>query len=250
MSAALLALLLAAQSPAIVAHRGVAEGMPENTLAALRRSIDLGLNIIELDVRTTGDGHLVILHDETLDRTTDCSGRLSDLSLDRIRHCDAGGPSHAGEKIPTLAEVLDLTSGRPVRLLLDIKQGTSVRAVLKSVRAHRAETRVIVGLRQVADVTHVRTAAPAITVLAFLPNFGDARLFANAGAGIIRLWSDWAEAEPAIVERTKALGPKVWIMVGRKLPKRDDGWRALHARIISTGADGLITNRPELISAP
>jgi glycerophosphoryl diester phosphodiesterase len=234
----------------IVAHRGLAEGLPENTLAAFERSIQRGLSVIELDVRTTRDGHLVIHHDETLDRTTDCTGQLAGISLARIKSCDAGWPSHPGEQIPTLAETLVFARDRPVRLLLDIKTGTSVRAVLNSVRDHRAEQKVILGLRRVTDVTLVRSETPAVNILAFMPEIADANDFAAAGADIIRLWSDWVEADPAIVARTRNLGPHVWIMVGRKLPKRDNDWRALHGRMISTGAEGLITNRPDLIPGP
>ena len=139
------------QPVTIVAHRGLAEGMPENTIAALRRSIERGLGIIELDVRTTKDGHLVILHDETLDRTTDCSGRLAELSLERIKSCDAGWPTHSGERIPTLSEVLDLAQKRPVRLLLDLKPGTK--------REHRRveQLRAIVhiGSAEAVKVSHL-----------------------------------------------------------------------------------------------
>ena len=238
------------QPVTIVAHRGLAEGMPENTIAAFRQSVERGLNIIELDVRTTRDGHLVILHDVTLDRSTDCSGLLADYSFDRIRSCDAGSPAHPGERIPTLAEALEFAQHRPVRLLLDIKPGTSVQDVLKEVRGHRSETKVILGLRSAVDVAHVRSEAPDVTTLAFTPSLADAGAFAAAGASIIRLWSDWVNADPAVVARTQAKGPKVWIMVGRKLPKRAGRWRALHARMLATGAEGLITNRPELISHP
>jgi glycerophosphoryl diester phosphodiesterase len=234
----------------VVAHRGLAEGMPENTLAAFRRSVEGGLGIIELDVRTTKDGHLVILHDETLDRTTDCSGLLSDHTLSRIKSCDAGWPSHAGERIPTLAEVLDFARDRPVQLLLDVKSGASVQHILREIRDRHAESKVVLGLRRTIDISLVRKEAPAVAVLAFMPNFSDASIFASSGAAIVRLWSDWVEADPGIVAKTQSLGTKVWIMVGRKLPKGDGSWRALHARMVATGADGLITNRPELISAP
>ncbi len=223
---------------------------PRTRSLSFRQSVESGLKVIELDVRTTRDGHLVILHDVTLDRTTDCTGLLSDLSLERIKSCDAGWPSHPGEQIPTLAEVLDFARDRPVRLLLDIKPGTSVPRVLKAVRDHRAEAKVILGLRRVADVTHVRSEAPAVSMLTFMPAMEDASRYASAGADIIRLWSDWVETEPAMVARARTLGFKVWIMVGRKLPKTEGEWRALHARMIAAGAEGLITNRPELISAP
>lgn len=238
------------QSVTIVAHRGLAEGIPENTIAAFRQSVERGLGIIELDLRTTKDGHLVILHDETLDRTTDCTGLLSDFTLDRIKSCDAGWPSHSGERIPTFTEVLDFVRDRPVRLLLDVKPGTSIQHILREVRGRRAEAKVILGLRRTVDVSLVRTEAPAVTILAFMPNVSDASQFSAAGADIIRLWSDWIKADPGVVARAQSLGPKVWIMVGRKLPKGDQDWNSLHARMISTGAEGLITNRPELIPRP
>lgn len=234
----------------VVAHRGLAEGMPENTLAAFGRSIERGLTIIELDVRTTRDGHLVILHDVTLDRTTDCSGLVGDLSLARVKSCHAGWPSHPRERIPTLAEALDFVRDRPARFLLDLKPGTSLPDVLKAIRDHRLQSKVILGLRRVADIYRVRNEAPGVTTLAFVPNVADASQFAAVGTDIIRLWSDWVEADPKIVARTNGLGPRVWIMVGRKLPKRDSDWRALHVRLIASGAQGLITDRPELISTP
>jgi glycerophosphoryl diester phosphodiesterase len=234
----------------IVAHRGLAEGIPENTLAAFRQSIMRGVAIIELDVRVTQDGQLVILHDATLDRTTDCSGRLAEVALAKVRACDAGWPTHPGERVPTLAEALALVKATPVRLLLDIKPGTPLDRVFAEVRGQGAEANVIFGLRSVKEVARTRAELPHAATLAFMPEARDAAAFAKAGANIIRLWSDWVEADPALVARTGSLGPQVWILIGRRLPSNNEGWRALHARMMATGPQGLITNRPELISAP
>ena len=228
----------------VVAHRGLAPAAPENTLAAFRRSVADGLAVIELDVRATSDGRLVIHHDETLDRTTDCSGSIAQQSFDQVRSCDAGH----GERVPTLSEALDLVGDKPVRLLLDVKSGTRLDRVIAEIRDHRAEAKVIVGLRRARDVAHVRRELPGTTALAFMPHVGDAPAFVDAGAQIIRLWSDWVEADPTLVGRTKALGPKAWIMIGRRRPARDEEWRQLHARMIASGAQGLITDRPQLIS--
>jgi glycerophosphoryl diester phosphodiesterase len=230
----------------IVAHRGLAAGVPENTLAAFRQSIERGLKVIELDLRITKDRRIVILHDATLDRTTDCSGRLGELTLARIKVCDAG----AGERVPSLAEALSFIGDKPVRLLLDIKPGTPLDRVMREIREHRAETKVILGLRRPKDIARVRRELPGTTTLGFMPQPGDAPAFAHAGANIIRLWSDWVEADPGHVARTGALGAEVWIMVGRRLPDKEREWRGLHTRMIATGAQGLITDRPELISAP
>jgi len=230
----------------IVAHRGLAEGVPENTLAAFRQSADRGIAVIELDVRATRDGQLVILHDETLDRTTDCSGAIAQQSLGQIRRCDAGG----GERVPSFAEALIFIRDKPARLLLDVKPGTRLDQVIREIREHRAEAKVIIGLRRARDIARVRRELPGTTTLAFMPDVRDAPVFADAGAHIIRLWSDWVDADPALVGRTQALGPEAWIMVGRRLPAREREWRALHARMIASGAQGLITDRPELISSP
>jgi len=230
----------------IVAHRGLGEGLPENTLAAFKHSIDHGVQIIELDLRVTRDGQLVVLHDLTLDRTTDCSGAAADMTLARIRQCDAGH----GERVPTFAEVIALVRGTPVRILADVKSGTPVEPVIKAVRDQQAASQIILGLRSIKHVARARAALPNTTILAFMPASRDAPAFAKAGTNIIRLWSDWADADPALVARTRALGPHVWIMVGRDLPNKPADWRALHARMIAAGAQGLITDRPDLISTP
>ena len=233
----------------IGAHRGLAEGVPENTLAAFRHSLAAGVKVIELDLRTTRDGQLVVMHDATLNRTTDCSGAVAEQALARIQQCDAGWPTHVGERVPTLGDVLTLVDGSPARLLLDCKSAP-VDEVLREVHAHHAESKIILGLRTPKQVEQARAAMPGATIIAFMPERADAPVFVDAGVDIIRLWSDWVEADPALVARTQALGKPVWIMVGRKLPRTNEDWRALHARMIAAGADGMVTNRPDLISAP
>jgi glycerophosphoryl diester phosphodiesterase len=93
----------------IMAHRGDQKHAPENTLAAFRKAVAIGADCIELDVRRTRDGHLVVIHDERVDRTTDGIGRVADLSLAELRQLDAGSwfsPEHAGERIPTFPEAI------------------------------------------------------------------------------------------------------------------------------------------------
>ena len=251
---ALLLTLLAIAAPAsplphpltIVAHRGLGEGVSENTLAAFRHSIERGVQIIELDLRLTKDGQLVVIHDLTLDRTTDCAGAVAAMDLARIKGCDAGH----GERVPTFAEVITLVRGKPVRILADVKVGTPIAPVLHAIREQHAERQVILGLRSTKHVARARAELPGVTILAFMPEAADAAAFTQAGASIIRLWSDWVEADPALVARTQALGPQVWILIGRTLPTRKRAWRALHKRMVATGAQGLITDRPELISSP
>lgn len=109
------------------AHRGGAGLAPENTLAAFRKALDLGVDALEMDLHVTRDGVVVVIHDETLDRTTDGRGDVGELSLEAVKRSDAGGkfaPAFRGERIPTLREVIDLVkasgNGR-VRLDLELK---------------------------------------------------------------------------------------------------------------------------------
>lgn len=91
-----------------VGHRGAAGHEPENTLRSFRRAMELGADMVELDVHLCGSGELVVIHDETVDRTTDGTGEVAKMTLDEMRALDAG----KGERIPTLQEVIDLATGR------------------------------------------------------------------------------------------------------------------------------------------
>jgi glycerophosphoryl diester phosphodiesterase len=99
-----------ADAPLVIAHRGASLRAPENTMAAFRLAVDLGADGIEFDVKLTQDDHVVIHHDMTLERTTNGSGKVKDLSLSEIKKLDAGSsfaPEFSGESIPTLLELLD-----------------------------------------------------------------------------------------------------------------------------------------------
>ncbi len=115
--------------PAIQGHRGASALAPENTLAAFQKAIEVGADGMEMDLQLTRDGTLVVLHDDTLDRTTDGHGRVTDLSLAEVRQADAGvrfGPAFRGQRVPTLSEVIALVraSGKEdLRLNLEIKFG-------------------------------------------------------------------------------------------------------------------------------
>ena len=107
----------------IIAHKGASGIAPENTLTAFQKALDLGVDMIELDVRHTKDEEIVVFHDSTLERTTDGRGLVEDITLAEIRELDAGSwfhPDFEGEKVPTLKEVLDLIDGQ-CKVLIEIK---------------------------------------------------------------------------------------------------------------------------------
>jgi glycerophosphoryl diester phosphodiesterase len=107
----------------VIGHRGVPSEAPRNTLASLRRAIELGLDYVEVDLRTTSDGKIVDLHNSTVDDTTDGTGEVSSMTCAEIRRLDAGswfGPHFRGERVPLFAEELALAKGR-IKLYLDMK---------------------------------------------------------------------------------------------------------------------------------
>ncbi len=106
-----------------IGHRGAAAHAPENTVASFRRAVELDADAVEFDVQRTRDGALVVIHDETVDRTTNGSGRVGDLTFGEVRALDAGvwkGREFAGERVPTLEEAIDAVPER-IRLFVELK---------------------------------------------------------------------------------------------------------------------------------
>jgi len=117
----------------IMGHRGAPVAEPENTLRSFRRALDMGVAMVELDVQLTKDGRLAVIHDETLDRTTNGQGAVKDFTLAQIQRLDAG----QGERVPALEEVYDLVKGR-ARLVVELKQPDAAPALLRFFREHQA----------------------------------------------------------------------------------------------------------------
>ena len=111
------------RSPLKIGHRGAAGYCPENTFASFHKALQLGVDFIEMDVQMTKDGQLVVIHDPTVNRTTNGKGKVKDFTLKEIQALDAGSwfdPKFTGEKIPSLSEFLDEFGGK-VGILLEIK---------------------------------------------------------------------------------------------------------------------------------
>ena len=111
------------EPPWIIAHRGYRARYPENTLVAFQAALDAGVQMIELDVALSRDRKIVVIHDATLERTTNGEGAVRDYTLAQLKRLDAGGwfhPRFAGERLPELSEVLDLADGK-VLINIEIK---------------------------------------------------------------------------------------------------------------------------------
>ncbi len=124
------------REPRVLAHRGASAYAPENTLAAFDLALEMGAGALETDVRATADGHLVLLHDEAVERTTDGVGRVAELSLAQVEALDAGqwrGPQWRGQRVPTLAALLARYGQRAV-LRLEVKASAIEASVLAAVQ--------------------------------------------------------------------------------------------------------------------
>lgn len=155
------------QRPIVAAHRGIPSLAPENTMAGFQKAYDLGADLLETDVQRTKDGHLVIMHDYTVDRTTNGTGKVSSLTLEQIRQLDAGikhGADFAGEKVPTFREYLQAFKGKDVVLLVEIKEAGIAEQVVKEIEEEGMINQVLTQSFQIGDVVKSHETNPQIGV--------------------------------------------------------------------------------------
>ena len=120
----------------VVGHRGASAYAPENTLASFALAKEMGADWFELDCTLTKDGEVIVIHDDKLDRTTDGTGEVSHYTLAELKRLDAGSkkaPEFAGERLPTLAEALDLAKQKRIGIYIEIKNGADDRALIKRI---------------------------------------------------------------------------------------------------------------------
>ncbi len=157
----------------VIAHRGGLGLMPENTLPAFNNAESLGADVVELDIHSSKDGHIVIMHDDDIDRTTDGSGKVSDFTLNELKQFDAGYRWTADEgktfpfrgkgiQIPTLSEAI--TEIKNAGIIIEIKQDepSLIKPLSEIIRNHNLQNRVIVASFSVKALVNFRTAMPEV----------------------------------------------------------------------------------------
>lgn len=230
--------------PLFIAHRGASAEAPENTLAAFRRALALGVDGIELDVQVSRDGVPVVFHDATLVRLTGRRGRIAQFTARELRPMRAGG-----EPIPTLAAVLALTRSRVI-VQVEIKRGVPVAPVVQSVRqAHAADCVVLASLVP-AQLAAARALAPRLPRMLIHPGAGPgqatpearacglAGVLANLGAGGVSL--DYRSIRSAaFISALKRRGFCVWCWTVNDS-------RAM-LRLAAWGADAMLSDDPALL---
>jgi glycerophosphoryl diester phosphodiesterase len=228
-------------APQIIAHRGASSEAPENTITSYRTALAIGVHGVELDVNLSADGEPMVIHDHVLDRTTDGHGPVGARTLVELRQLDAGrwfGEAFAGERLPTLAEALDVL--RAVRVIVEIKAGlgrtpgiaAQVAAVIRA-SAHRDVTVSSFDHPLLVEVT---AALPEldIAVLYTARPIHALRLAQDARAGTLHPY--WFWLTPDVVTSAHAAGLRVetWVV--------DEP--ADQSRVIAMGVDAIMTNYP------
>lgn len=243
-----LPLLAEGAPPAVVAHRGASSLAPENTIAAQEIARRSGADFIENDVRLSQDGVPHLMHDATVDRTTDSTGPIATLSSAQLRALDAGSwfaPVFAGARVPTLTEQLADLRTRGGNLLLEIKRADDIQqvaAIIDIVRVQEMTDRVLIQSFDPQHLRWVRTLAPDLP-LGLLRNTLDPDPVAVSRELRLALYNPAGtalEKNPGVVDQLHQAGVGVWVWTLDTAEKWDR-----HTRY---GVDGIITNRPgELI---
>jgi glycerophosphoryl diester phosphodiesterase len=232
------------------AHRGDSGNAPENTVAAFRRAVEIGVDMIEFDVCETRDGQLVLMHDDTVDRTTDGRGRISGMLLREVKALDAGAwfaPEFAGERVPTLAEGLAAISP-PVLLNVHVKTVTPgdrglERRVLELLESAGALDCALIVHHDIDSLQRFRALQPGLRYC-LLPGGGIGPmdyLERCRELGFRVLQPGWAMVSRAFCDAVHAYGMTANVFWADE----PEGMR----RFISYGIDGILTNYPARLKA-
>jgi glycerophosphoryl diester phosphodiesterase len=230
----------------VYAHRGASGCAPENTLAAFSLACQMGAGGIELDVQMTCDGELVVIHDETVDRTTDSSGWVKDMTYSSLREFNAsmGSALFPDEYVPTLAEVLDVCENQDLLINIELKDSVVpyvglAQKVVAVVESRGLHDQVILSsfnhlsLGEVSRLSpHVRTGLLFSDVLVRPWDYAQ-----QLGVHALHPHYRYVDIVPEVVERSHHVGLDVNVWTVDETPDM--------VRMINTGVDGIFTNHPD-----
>jgi len=234
----------------IVAHRGFSAIAPENTVAAFRRGIEAGANMLEMDVMLTGDNHVIVFHDYRLGRTTSGSGLMKRTNIHQLKSLDAGiwfSEEYRGERVPLLDEILEMSKGR-VRLNIEMKHRRHngvyalVERCIKIVERHTMRDEVIFSSFNLEALRHLHYKAPH---LRFAPLYRH-NLNPTPRSFPLQYGAQGVVLNHLFLNRTTVrqfhnLGMKVFVYTVNGSARIE--------KVIRMGVDGVISDNPSAVSA-
>ena len=231
----------------VIAHRGASGYAPENTLAAFKRALALGATFIETDLQLSRDARFVAIHDDTVNRTTNGTGKVHDLSLADLRRLDAGswfGSEFTGERIPTLDEILEFSKKHDVVFYLELKPGGSwggEHALIGALRESQEAARMVVISFDAGILEGLRKIEPTLMTGLLFDGQIDRPLERAVEVGARQLAIRGDLVTPALLTeaRKKDLQVVCWTVN-----------QAAHMRLlIDAGVDGIMSDYPDRIVA-
>ncbi len=231
----------------ILAHRGDKLHAPENTLPAFEQAIQKGADGIELDVKLTADGHVVVIHDSKVERTTDGRGHVAFLTLEALRRLDAGkwfGEKFSGAKVPLLEEVFE-TVGRDKIINIELKNYSSpfndlVPKVCELIRRHNNQEQIILSSFYASSLKVASQVFPEVS-RALLAMPGPAGLWARSFGF---MFGDYHALHPHTSNTTREQ-----VQRAHRIKRRIHVWTVNApeeiTRMRDWGVDGIITDDPE-----
>jgi glycerophosphoryl diester phosphodiesterase len=247
------------QRPLVMAHRGGRALWPENTLYAFEGAVEMGVDVLEMDIHTTADGVMVVMHDDTVDRTTNGSGPILSFTLDELKDLDAGytwSPDDGqtfpyrgqGITVPTVEEVFTAFPGVPLNIEIKQKEPSMVAPFCQLIRDHNLVGKVLVASFDEETIAEFRVACPEVatstgtteTVLLFV---------------LSRLFLEDTYGPPADAAQVPEYRSGLHVLAPRFVDAAHNRNLEVHAwtineeddmqRMITLGVDGIITDYPD-----
>jgi glycerophosphoryl diester phosphodiesterase len=217
-----------------ISHRGASAYEPENTLRAIKRALEYAVDMVEVDVRETKDGQIVVIHDETLERTTNGRGYVHQTNFSELRKLDAG----KGERIPTLREVVDLVKGR-VGLVIELKDPGTTDKVAEILARNNFVNQTLVTSFIHSAVKTIKELNPQLKtgVIFRSAPIKPSRLAVDANANALFPYHRYVTTRMIDDAHSNHLTVNVWTVDTREEIEH-------YAKI---GVDGIVTNRPDLL---
>lgn len=218
----------------VIAHRGASGYYPENTLKSIEYAIEMGSDIIEIDLKMTKDRQIVLMHDDAVDRTTNGKGTVKDLTVQQLKTLDAGG----GEGVPLLTEVMELFEKGAEKFMFDISSRGYEEQIVELIHKHNFDTRSIIS-GAYDPLKFVKLLNPRLKIAPSFDLASDHSIMETAamGAGIFNCHHASISREAVDMAHVYGLQVIAWGV---------NEIENVH-RMIEVGADGITSNYPDVV---
>lgn len=227
----------------VIAHRGNSGTAPENTLASISEALDIGAPIVECDIQLTADGVAVLMHNDTVDRTTDGTGAIAEMTLADLDGLDAGSwkdAAYAGEAVPTLQDALALADGRG-RLYLDVKAEGAAQAIGDAASAAGVSAEdVVIGANTLTKLIDVHLNAEGFPIIWWgeIPTTIEPSYFdVMEDLGVVGFDQRWSTFDQAFHDAAQQAGFPSWVYTINDVDEMQAA--------IDVGVDGIETDFPQ-----